>query len=422
MPSRYRQRDLRVGSHGTMSIYDTVPPITDPPFVAFGSCNHGIVEDCEDFVGNFTGVNSFIKRTITTHYPRLNGKLYATNGLLAHEFVDFPIADQIIPFDPRDYWGFITGIDLNNFAWSILAGTNPSEPHVSVPTTIGELKDLPSLVKGWGDNILTGALKSNRSISSQLGMSGRKALQQLADQAGHPIRNIANHNLFVRWVLKPMVSDLRKLCDFARAFDNRLREMYALRDGRVLKKRCHLGTSNVVTSSELFHWFHAGYGVLLQGPFQRHLTKEVWGSAQYVVAPDSLLPQLGYDPLRKTARMLSLGITDRETLAVAWQLCPWSWLIDWFSNISDVIAATNNQLGLTWQKICVMRKSKHIGHARIDRAASTPWITLDSDYVIEYECKERYPCFPVLPFPFPTLPIISSGQMSILASLAALRR
>jgi hypothetical protein len=371
-----------------MRIYDTTPPLTDPPFVANGSCTHGIEEDCSDFVGNPNGVNSFVKRTRITHYPLLNGQLFDGNGVLAHDFVGFPIADQAIPFDPTAHWGAITGIDLNNFAWAILAGTNPNVPHVSVPTVIGELKDLPSLIKVRGDGFL---------------------------------KKVAQAHLSWRWALRPMLSDLRKLCNFARAFDNRLMELYSLRDGRVMRRRCHLGNAKARTTNETNHWFHAGYGVLLQGTFQRFYTKEVWGTAQWKLDPDSVLPQLGFGPLSNLANRLNYGITSHEALAAAWELTPWSWLADWFSNIGDVIAATNNSVALHWQKICVMRYMTEVSDAKVDRSISTPWITLDSDYVLRYERKERFPCFPVLPFPFPTLPIIDGGKMSILASLAALR-
>jgi hypothetical protein len=302
--------------------------------------------------------------------------------------VGLPIADQIVPYDPINHWGGLTVIDLNNLAWSILAGTNPNVPHVSVPTAIGELKDLPSLIKVRGDGLL---------------------------------RKIAQGHLSWRWGLRPMLSDLRKLCNFARAFDNRLMELYSLRDGRIMRRRCHLGKEKALTTNETNHWFHAGFGVLLQGPLQYHYTKEVWGTAQWKLAPDSVLPELGFGPLKNLANRLNYGITSHEALATAWELTPWSWLVDWFSNIGDVIAATNNSVSLHWQKICVMRHLVQTIDAKVDRSISTPWVTLDSDYVLWYERKERYPCTPFLPFPYPQLPIIDGGKMSILASLAALR-
>jgi hypothetical protein len=340
-------------------------------------------------VGNFLGVNSFDKHTITTHYPSLNGQLYASNGLLAHEFVSMPIADKPAATNPTAKFGSLTGIDLNNLAWAILAGTNPQVPHVSVPSFIGELKDLPSLVKGYGDGLL---------------------------------KAVANANLSWRWAIRPMIGDLRKLCAFQKAMNNRLTELYALRTGKVLRRRCHLGKTYLKDPLETNHWYHAGFGVLMRGTLQRFYSKELWGTAQWKIASDSQLPNLGAGVLDNLSRRLTLGLTSHEALATAWELTPWSWLIDWFSNLSDVIAATNNTVGLTWQKICVMRRLRCVTDAKVDRSISTPWVTLDSDFVIEYDRKERYPAFPVLPFPFPTLPIIDNGKMSILASLAALRR
>jgi hypothetical protein len=47
--------------------------------------------------------------------------------------------------------------------------------------------------------------------------------------------------------------------------------------------------------------------------------------------------------------------------------------------------------------------------------------TLNGWYVEEMERKERFPVFPVIPFPLPTLPLLTGKQMSILGALAVLK-
>jgi hypothetical protein len=141
-----------------------------------------------------------------------------------------PIADKPAATNPTAKFGSLTGIDLNNLAWAILAGTNPQVPHVSVPSFIGELKDLPSLVKGYGDGLL---------------------------------KAVANANLSWRWAIRPMIGDLRKLCAFQKAMNNRLTELYALRTGKVLRRRCHLGKTYLKDPLETNYWYHAGFGVLM---------------------------------------------------------------------------------------------------------------------------------------------------------------
>jgi hypothetical protein len=402
---RYRERDLRSESFGTMYYWLFSPP----DYTYTTSVVRGVEERCLDDVGNFTGVNTFVKDTITKHYPLLNGEYRdPTTGDLVIKFTGFPISDRPAPLSPTYHWGDFSTADFNSFAWQILAETNPQTPHVSVPSVIGELKDLPSLVKGWGDTLLKAAFRGTTR-----GLPGlvRKSLGLAA-----------NANLTWRWVVRPMASDLRKLFDFVRAVNNRLDELYSLRENRVLKRRCHFGKAQAVTYDEALHWFHAGYGVLLQGPLKTTWTKEVWGTAQWKIAPDSQLPSKGAGELNQLARNLAFGLTSHEALAAAWELTPWSWLADWFGNVGDIIAATNNSVGLTWSKLCLMRHMFCHVDADINWSQSTPWVTLDSDYVLIWERKERWPVFPVIPFPLPNLPTLTGGQLSILASLAALRR
>jgi len=47
--------------------------------------------------------------------------------------------------------------------------------------------------------------------------------------------------------------------------------------------------------------------------------------------------------------------------------------------------------------------------------------SLSGWYEEEMERKERYPVVPVIPFPLPTLPLLTGKQMSILGALAVLK-
>jgi hypothetical protein len=280
-------------------------------------------------------------------------------------------------------------LDRNNYAWEILAKTNPSVPFVSVPTFVAELKDLPGLVKGYGDGLL---------------------------------KAVANGYLSWRWAIKPMINDLRKLINFVKAVDDRTIMLMKLRNGETLRRRVHLGTTEVLTTPVNLTVQSEGCGIV--GKFQTKYSKKDWGSAQWKLLPDSQLPMLGYDPLRKLARDLTFGFTSHEILATAWELTPWSWLADWFGNTGDLIAATNNSVGCTWSNVCYMRTSEAILSCIMQPTLSDGFAIAGLhgyNYNLRMVRKERYVCLPVLPVPFPQLPILTSGQWSILAALAAQR-
>jgi hypothetical protein len=275
-------------------------------------------------------------------------------------------------------------------AWKILAETNPSVPHVSIPKFVGELKDLIPSLKAKGDS----ALKA-----------------------------VANGYLSWRWVIKPMMRDLRDIFRFVKSVDDRTTMLMRLRAGQTLRKRVQLGVANAPQSPSLNLIVHSE-GCTVRGDFQVVYSKKEWGSAQWKLLPDSTLPTMGYGPLREHARNLTLGFKDREALAVAWELTPWSWLADWFANTGDLISATNNSVGCTWHNVCYMRTSEATLNCtyRITGSDGFALVGLRNQrYVLRMLRKERYVCVPVLPVPFPQLPILTSGQWSILAALAAQR-
>jgi hypothetical protein len=351
---------------------------------------HGLQEFCYDTVGNPQGVNNFLMDSRFTHYPVLNGRRLSGNGVtILQEYINNPIGYRPVPIDPRSYWGSIDNTAVKQqLAWRILSETNPSEPHVGVPAMLGELKDLPSLVQGWGKSLL---------------------------------HDIAQGVLTWRWAISPMISDLRAICSFVKAVDKRLEMLYALRDKRTLRRRCHLGEGRVSKVNYSSNYLMHSNGGGVKGERYESYTYKMWGSAQWKLLPDSPLPTMGFGPLRTLAIELAAGVNSHGALAAAWELTPWSWLIDWFSNVGDIISATNNSAGLTWSKICIMRESTSDIHAKPDKFQSDYWASPTGEYRCQRKLKERYVTAPVIPVPLPYLPIIDGGKWSILASLASLR-
>jgi len=381
MPARYRERDLRITHTG--SYWSSIGPTT-----VFKDRLLGRWESNEDFHGNPTGVNplSIVKKD---YYPAaLNGQRHTSGGVLSREFTDFPVGLTPVALDPRAKWPILTVPERSAIAWKILAESNPSAPHVSLPSFLGELKDFTSLIKGRGDTLL---------------------------------KQAAQGYISWRWVVKPLYNDLQAMLKFTEAVNQRLTWLYHLRQGKFLKRRVHLGVSeikdaptNVTLHSE---------GVIISGQRQVTWRKEAWGTAQWKLEPGSTLPQMGYGPLKKLSAALAGGITSHETLATAWQLCPWSWFADWFTNLDETIAATNNTIGCTWSKICYMQRTSSVTTYTVTSALPLNWTTLSltGPHYAEFVRKERLPVTPVLPFTFSYLPILDSGKWSILGALALSR-
>lgn len=389
----------------------------------------GLRETCDDIVGNRSGANPLDIVRNTEFYPRLNGKLEAwwAPGNYLLELEEVPVDYQPGPPDPRSEFPGYTFSELSDFAWEILAKTNPSAPSVSVPTFIAELRDMPDLIKQCGGDLLLRTFKgagnrANKGWMRRIGNNIRKMLSDAGSPVSNPVgylKHLADANLSWRWAIKPLIGDLRLLAKFAQETQRRMNELRNLRDGKTLRKRCSLGTYKRVKPRERKFLHSNGYG--LEGWSQRVYTAKVWGSAEWKLLPDTKIPAKDDRELELFARRLALGITSHEALATAWESTPWSWLADWFGNVGDMIAATNNTVGCTWGRICVMRHSIGTNHVDVDKSAGSTWATLSGSWRLQQVRKERIPVYPVIPFPLPHLPVLNAGKWSILASLAILR-
>lgn len=400
MTNRHQEFDYRRAEGGSFQI--------GPPFNSSNlqGGEPGLLVVMDDVVGNRTGANPFSLSIINDEFPFLNGSWPdEPNWFL--RFTQFPIGNRAEAIsDPRSELGTLADpLLMNQWALEILGKTNPARPHVGVPTALLELRDLPSLVKGYGEKFLR---KAGRPDPGSLARSGAA------------IREAASANLTWKFALAPMIGDIAKLCDFTEAVEKRMRWLKRLRDGDALRTRCSLGRAayDLDRGMKTIH----STGAIITAAHKTRVTSDMWGSAEWIIQPDSPLLTMNGDEVRSFARHLTAGVTTYGALETAWELTPWSWFLDWFGNVGDIISATNNSIGATFRRICVMRHSKCVEQYDIVPHPDNYWVTFSRPYSRSWERKERQPVYPVAPIPLAKLPYINSGQWSILLSLAALRR
>ncbi len=382
MPSRVRSRNVVLGTYVGSTYWRSRVPQTVA--VSYAGVK---AESCTDVVGNKAGVNPFHLLDTTRGPPfLLNGKEYMTVSPFAlnRAYDNCPLFTQNAPAPA--VWA-PSLLELGNHAFSVQEQSNPSKPHVSLPTMIGELKDVPSLVKGFGDSLLKQARRSN---------------------------------LTWRWAVRPMMGDIRKLLDFMDAFDKKAAQIKKLSETGWLHTRVGLGsTSTTVALSN--QTLESSLGVLVTASRQQTTTYRTWGTCRWKTTTLTSLPSVGDESGRlMLARRLTFGITSYETLAAAWELLPWSWFADWFTQTGTMISAMNNTLQLTAGTFCIMRT----GTIRIDyHVLSKPsWVSCFSlPMPSQTTRKQRFVAFLAAP-PVPSLtPLMSADKWSILTSLAAVR-
>lgn len=288
--------------------------------------------------------------------------------------------------------------------------SNPGRPEVLLPVFLAELRDVPKMVRQFGDTlryIRNGTKRPLNTISGSLSYAKKVAADNLAYQFG--------------W--EALFSDLKKMVLFTDAIKKRSKELDRLHSGRGLKRRITLDDRSETTR---------GTGATFLGNSTQSFAyqlKEVvttssvrrWGTMRYKPNSNSPLPK---DDDR--IRQMLTGITPSALASNVWEGIPWSWLADYFTNLGDIVDSTNNSADVSLVSACIMSYTRqhtfaggeifpfNIGGQIVGDVVFSPYTRLS-------ETKVRRVDFPSFPTPSIGLPLLGGRQLSILGSLAVMR-
>lgn len=221
---------------------------------------------------------------------------------------------------------FLTGNQMAAYGAKGWNRFKPGRPLVDVGQFIGELRQLPSLPLSIGKHLRT-ALTGKARTKSYMNM-GSEYL-----------------NIQFGWV--PFVSDIIGMLKFQEQVGARLSQLR--RDnGKPVRRRGTVSTEESQTSSTTSGYlyptltsdFYSTFPPGTRTVITRTSTKVTFAGAFRYWIPDIDSPE---SQERLVRRLLGLRLTP----GLLWELTPWSWLIDWFSSIGDVLdnvsgnAATN---------------------------------------------------------------------------------
>jgi hypothetical protein len=200
-------------------------------------------------------------------------------------------------------------LTLQALGATAISRTIPTNPNASLATFLGELKqDLPS--------IPTRELYKNKT-RDLMGTSGSEYL-----------------NIEFGW--KPMISDLQK---FAHSVKNsrKLLEQFVKASDKKIKRAYSFPKyqTTTVTPCRMYTGSISGGENLIWGTCTDTTTIDTWFSGAFryhVPNGNSALEQL--KALEQKANYL-LGTRIDPT--VLWNLAPWSWMADWFTNTGDIV-------------------------------------------------------------------------------------
>lgn len=221
-------------------------------------------------------------------------------------------------------------------------------------------------------------------------------------------RSIGEEYLNLEFGWKPLVSDIRNAC-YAAANSQRLMQSYENNSGKPVRRSYQFPvekseSTSVSVSGTDGVIFSPRTGMLDGSKSQPHLVihtrdlRETWFSGSFTY----YLP-VQYRSRRRIAKIAAqaghlYGI--ELTPEVVWQAVPWTWAIDWFSNMGDIVNNLSDWAtdGLVMNYGYVMEHIVHEVTYSLDRPSR--WKTSDggtasaSAFSVYYESKQRVKATP----------------------------
>lgn len=270
-------------------------------------------------------------------------------------------------------------------ATEVKSRTNPSRATVSLPAFLGELKDIPDLVRRAGETALS-------KVGSQI--------------------------IQYKFAVAPFVSDIMKMLDFQTATDRRVQELKRLHSKGGLRRKIRLWSGSKVienANTGLQNW---RYSV----PTTRKtiVTSYIDGWAKWLPATPDIVTDA--DLQRQAIYAIrgmspKSGLLNTGNIADAWQLVPWSWFVDWFGNVGDYLETFRNTVDANCVDILIMTTHEYEVVDTVQKHLLQSGVNC-SDGTLYGIRKIRTRATPGLAA---QMPFLSAGHLSILSSLAAMK-
>nr|UJQ85990.1 MAG: hypothetical protein 1 [Leviviridae sp.] len=281
-------------------------------------------------------------------------------------------------------------LDYGVLGAELLSRTNPSRTSTELPVSLGEIRELPKLVRESGELVFKNANPILKRLTNKL----------------------AKINVLIRFGILPVIGDINTLLQFQSLADARAKELDKLRTGRRgLRRTIHLHSDSTTGT---YNRAVESVGGLINRVVSKTSTRTIKGHVRWHA--NTSLPE-GDADLRAYALRLALGW--RIDPSTFWEALPWSWMADYFLNVGTYLEATRNQ-ALASPDTKVLMKETHTeisfpGWSNVDSSGRVKTLT---GFKGTYTEKERFPVSAGLGA---QLNILDYGQLSILGSLHVLQ-
>lgn len=192
-------------------------------------------------------------------------------------------------------------------------------------------------------------------------------------------RSLGSEYLNYDFGWRPMVDDAQKLLEAQTNIQRRI-DAWRRSNGNTMRRRLSLLNDITTTSTRMgsdnVGAFIGGVGAFgtWRGNAQRIITEQrsVWFAAGFRVR----LPSSNQEP--RNMAVIRAGLLGAiPTPADAWALMPWSWMVDWFGNIGDVLENIFDPLQFSYAAsyACIMQRTESKTMVQVSASQVDPSVT-----------------------------------------------
>jgi len=229
------------------------------------------------------------------------------------------------------------------------ARTRPGNPKASLGVFLSELRDLPRISGGSLFRTIPKGTPFTRYPSVLLDqlrkfMSLSPSAWKVAKGATYLGRTAGEEYLNLEFGWRPFISDLRKLYELQRSIDKEIDRLIR-ENGKWIRRRTTLENETSVTQDTLGGVRNYTLWAVVGGPgdnIWRDCTSDVrvttvkttrrWFSGSYRY----WIPDIGSPQWTRRAKAALYGVLPTPKLV--WDATPWTWLLDWFGNMGDIVS------------------------------------------------------------------------------------
>lgn len=304
---------------------------------------------------------------------------------------------------PSAFYGFTPGNSLTpgsndvTLKFRLLAHTNPARPEILLPNVAYEMRDLPDMIRQGGR--IAHAIRNRKSWKNLI-------------RPRTAVRDVAVANLAIQFGWLPFLSDLVKLTQFQTSMDRTKDKFAKLSKGKGLRAGMRLDDQTKQSTGSRTIWSIGG--LVITVPTFTTETLQQWGVARWKPQKSFTFPQSDLEFTRRT-----LGLTPDSITLNVWESLPWSWLIDYFSNVGNVLGAQNHVVAVPISGSIMTRYTTTVYHNNYSGGKHSA-----SGGVAKGWTNSRVPLHAIDTGPAAILgriPVLSGSQLSVLGSLAVAR-